>query len=162
MSPNTEHLLQGSTMVKAGIGTLILSFALAFTPIIYQMIEEIYMPPKYWFEYHSITPEKTHFKIGEKIRFVSERTVKRPTTFVWQDALYCDFHDGRGMGTYSIYESVNAIIEPQEYFSGPWTYHAPVPVLRATCELRSTVTAKLRYRDKVQFLKSPQFEVNGG
>lgn len=160
MSPVIQHIFHSSTLLKAGASALALSAILSFAPLLYQMAEESYMPASHWFVYHKVEPIKDEFAVGERLRFYSTRTVNKAIRFEWSDALYCDFGDGQGFGTYSIYESANsAIIVPQENFKGPWTYHAPVPERSAICELRTAVTAKLKYRDKVQILKSERFRI---
>lgn len=163
MTTIRADLLKPYEWLKYLTTALMLSFVLAVAiPFTFAVLEEHWTPRDYWFTYHEVRPTKQVFQVGEPITFYSVREVRKTAKFEWNDTLRCDTNgvDGVGERTFSIYEA-GKVLEPHNlgFPGGIWTYNAPVPLVPATCYLISTTTAKLRYADKVQTLKSEKFTI---
>ena len=158
MNSVTDHIRDPIVIIKALVAFLILSGVFALIPLIYSMLEEQLTPIDYWFKYHSIEPAKDSFCVGEDLRFFSHRDIYRETDMQWHDALYCDLGDSSGFGTYSIYDS-GRFIEPEHDLIGHWTYQARIPVEPAICYLHTSITAKLKYSSKTQYVIGPEFKI---
>lgn len=164
MSPTIHReLVSPIAWGKYLVTACIVSFLLAvFVPLVSTILEEVYTPRDYWFTYHAVRPTKSVYRIGEDLTFYSVREVRKTAKYEWHDTLRCNTNGEEGVGdrTFSIYEA-GKVLQPHriDFPGGVWTYRAPAPRVPAVCYLISTTTAKLRYTDKVQTLKTRTFEI---
>ena len=156
-----DDLKHPMTWFKASISFVFISLLLAGTvPLFYTMAQQQLTPTGYWFVYHAVEPVKASFKVGEPLRFGSDRTVHNDIDMLFSDTLYCDVYDGSGMVDYSTYVSERFAVKAATRGVGVWEYRHDIPQQPATCYLETSVIGKLKYADKPQRLKSTKFRID--
>lgn len=108
------------------------------------------LPTTFWFEYLSIKPDKSNFKIGEDIVFVSHNIKYRTSNLFWEDVLYCKRSGNGEFKYYSIYTSSKNDVQAGEREISKWVYRGTVPDYPSICKLESYI----EHRDRSGVIKS--------
>jgi hypothetical protein len=98
------------------------------------------------------------FQVGDPLAFVSDSEIKRPVQIEWHDILFCDF--GNGNVFVSDYRTGKYFEEPRPREKGEWRYSAKVPMKEASCYVRSTIKAEMKWSEnKTQTIEGPSFVI---
>lgn len=124
-------------------------------------IWEWILPVRFWFEYQSVVPTKTWYKIGEPITLVSTMERKRPIKLQRQDFLICEV-DGTHQKLSTQYRPVlGNEYAPAWIYITPREYNLPIPILATKCKVVGSAIGKTKHnREKTYSYFTDTFLVN--
>jgi len=137
----------------------LLAFSIVGFVILNNSIQIFYliMPMDFWVKYDRIDLVEPAY-VGEPIRFVSYRTIKRKSTLHFNNHLMCWDDDRSEYEVYLKYSSRNLAAAPSDG-SVTWYFQRPVSIEKS-CYLHTDVMLKLPFDiDKTQSLDSQKFNI---
>lgn len=128
---------------------------------LWEMIYHRVAPHTWYFNYYDVIPEKSEYKVGEDICFLSDSEFKKDGEVLWNDILFCE--NEKGVFTrFSEFNSQNTYIEASERKPvdqlKAWKYRSQTPDYEVECYLISNITWSLPYGiDKKQRVVGQKF-----
>lgn len=97
-----------------------------------------FLPSEYFFEYYSVKPLHSTFKMGQQPRFVSVYRANKTVNFTWKDTLFCKFGDDEFV-YYSHYPTARDNVKRAEKRTSTWVYQGVIPNIESICYLDSSI-----------------------
>lgn len=96
-------------------------------------------------EMQRIEPVQEVHKLGERPKFATRASYKRPWKITWEDIQYCTYEWSDQTVYYNQYVTSTTYEESKEVEWWVWQYDKVWPLVNAKCFLKNITTVKLNY-----------------